>query len=239
MTTTKRIALALALLLYSVNSVHAINYNMIPNDTDSYNMLPDEEVQHVAVTTAAATRPSPVQEKPFYPPHRSNWTFPGNSKADLIRHLTTNPNHSHDFDLTGVQDKSYSELMAAHASDHEGRLHTDRYKAKPEVFVNDGIIDYTSADPALLTQKSSFLSNTYAYGGPCPGGRCPLPMRTYSSSNGNNYQSQARSGPVTTALRWSSGNRASRRSSRRSGGGFFSGGLFGGRFRSCANGRCN
>ena len=51
---------------------------------------------------------------------KSNWTYPGKRKGDLINHLMHGFLHRSKFDRDKLQQLSYSELLKLHSNDHEG-----------------------------------------------------------------------------------------------------------------------
>lgn len=59
-----------------------------------------------------------------YPVRSSWWTFPGNSRADLIYHLRVAPEHRGKFDTAWLNTLSWDELMSLHSDDHEHKVRT-------------------------------------------------------------------------------------------------------------------
>lgn len=51
----------------------------------------------------------------------SHWTFPGNSRSDLIEHLQAGEHRGH-FSASYLAGLSFSELKQLHSADHEGRV---------------------------------------------------------------------------------------------------------------------
>lgn len=61
------------------------------------------------------------QQRASIPQSASDWTFPGNSRADLISHLQSGE-HRGKWSLAYLQGLSFTELKALHSADHEGRV---------------------------------------------------------------------------------------------------------------------
>lgn len=129
----------------------------------------------------AVPRQSHQQAHGYRPPHRHTWTFPGQTREDLIRHLAA---ENHRLDPATLRTKTFAELMAIHASDHEGLL--DRRRVG-QVELSDPVPSGGPASrgasgqarprqPVMRTVRAGLLGRRIvrlpAAGG-CPGGVCP------------------------------------------------------------------
>jgi hypothetical protein len=111
---------------------------------------------------AKGTKPAPSRQASlaegqaagFYiPASRSRWTHPGNTKAALINHLLTHPNHRK-VSRGQLEQLSYAQLERLHSADHEGLLVSSR-----------------------LETRSVVTTTTRSASSYCPSGNCPRPTR--------------------------------------------------------------
>ena len=57
-----------------------------------------------------------------YQTRASNWTFPGETRDELIRHILTHENHRGKFSEQRVRQLSFDQLKALHSDDHESTV---------------------------------------------------------------------------------------------------------------------
>lgn len=57
-----------------------------------------------------------------YPVGGNHWSYPGNSRADLINHLMEGGLHAGKFSLEWLRTQSYASLLSLHSADHDRRV---------------------------------------------------------------------------------------------------------------------
>ena len=143
------------------------------------------------VVSAPAIRPAIVRTTSVrygYPVRGNHWSYPGNSRGSLIRHLQSGQ-HAGKFSSGWLNTLSYQQLLSAHDDDHEGRLKTqyirmaqvqskqeakaEEKKAKAIGKIIFGTSDGRHPGPVGGWIRGLFGDVRYRSGSGCPGGVCP------------------------------------------------------------------
>lgn len=145
---------------------------------------PASPPQNPAPAPRVAKSPAPAAG--HYPVRGGNWTYPGNSRAELLRHLTTDGMHAGRFNRAWLESLSYQELLSLHSDHHEGRVQraasqqasssAARAKAKAEGLEIYGTRDGKPPVPLGSAIRGFFGDPQYSvrqYSSRCPNGRCP------------------------------------------------------------------
>lgn len=128
---------------------------------------PDGQVR---VSRAVVSKP-----KASYPVRGSHWSYPGNSRGQLIAHLQSGE-HAGKFSPTWLNSLSYAELLSLHDDDHEHRvkmgstIRAERVEAKKIGRAMYGTRDGKHPGPVGAWIRGSFGDPRYSN---CPGGYCP------------------------------------------------------------------
>lgn len=126
--------------------------------------------------TPIAAPSAPVQTQPQrsgYPVRGSHWSYPGNSRADIIAHLQSGE-HRGKFNRAWLESLSYQQLLSLHDDDHEHRVRG--------AYINGGSLQPGSVrvqyqvprrPPGIVRILFQSLLNSPRSSGGCPGGNCP------------------------------------------------------------------
>lgn len=113
---------------------------------------------------------APVQHS-GYPVRGNHWTYPGNSRSDIIAHLQSGE-HRGKFSRSWLESLSYQQLLSLHDHDHLGQVQWQYVDRSAPALPRRYSPPVQRRSPGAI---GGFFQNLFGSPGSsnCPNGRCP------------------------------------------------------------------